>query len=146
MTAEEYLKQYSAIAAETEQREKVIERMEKELFSGPDTIIKHKQYYWTAENYEAYTAELKRQKKAVSNMRRFMVTVLKQIDGIENSMYRSILLGRYINGDTWEDIAREMPYSTSYVKATIKDAALNIFSEQYKQDFTQINTNNTALT
>lgn len=58
--------------------------------------------------YSNYSVEIDRRIKELSEYRSEM---LWAINTIESSVYRSILIARYINCKRWEDIAKDMNFS-----------------------------------
>ena len=111
MTADEYLGQYRLIEAEIKQREKLINRMRREIFSGPtDNVIANidgairggNSNYWDDRSLEQYKDELGKQEEKVKAYRKFQIDVIKQIDSMESRIDRVILYSKYIDGLTWE--------------------------------------------
>lgn len=147
MTADEYLSQYRLIEAEIKQREKLINRMRREIFGGPtdnitaaiDGAIRGGSgHYWDAHSLEQYKEELGKQEKKVKAYRKFQMDVIKQIDSMESGIDRVILYSKYIDCLTWEEVAKVTGYSFSYAHGYLKDVALNHFFIKYNKQFYKI--------
>ncbi len=145
MTADEYLSQYRDIPAEIQQRSKLIRRMEREIFSGPSDRItgelslvtskSSQQSFWCAEDLDRFKRQLQRQKSVVSQYRQFEDTVLQQIDSIDDKKLRAILLGRYINDETWREIAFCVEATEDHVRQTMHKKALEEFTRKFSDKF-----------
>lgn len=153
MTAEEYLGQYRQVQAEIIQRDIVIRRMRQEIFGGPtgrvtaaiDGVMGGMTAgaTWDAHDLETMQQELQTQEQAVAAFRRFMTTVVQQIGQIDRPDFRTLLYGRYINLQDWQEIADCMKYSPVYVRGELKNAALDEFSSRFLDKFYKVLTNNT---
>lgn len=148
MTADEYLGQYRLIEAEIKQREKLINRMRREIFSGPtDNVIANidgairggNSNYWDDRSLKQYKDELGKQEEKVKAYRKFQMDVIKQIDSMESRIDRVILYSKYIDGLTWEEVAKETGYSFGYARGYLKSVALNHFFIKYNKQFYKIN-------
>lgn len=156
MTAVEYLEQYRTVSAYVEQLDKLIDRMGKEIFSGPsDRITAHmsnsigrseNQNYWGAKDIAEFRHLLGEQKEQKRVLRQFMKTVITQIISMEDEQDIVILLGRFVNFETWGDIAKSLGYSESYVRGYRKDIAINHFTVKFASAFYKVSTNSTDNT
>ena len=152
MTADEYLSQYKDIPAEVQQRSKLIRRMEREMFSGPSDKItgnispaigkSSQQSFWSAEDFERFKKQVQRQKNIISQYRQYEDTVLQQIDCIDDKKLRSVLLGRYINDETWREISLCVDKTEDHVRKTLYPMALEEFSKKFSDKFYKIDARN----
>ncbi|MFP8920911.1 hypothetical protein [uncultured Megasphaera sp.] len=148
MTANEYLSQYKDIPAEIQQRSKLIRRMEREIFSGPSDKVtgslspvigkSSQQSFWSVEDFERFKKQVQRQKNIISQYRKYEDTVLQQIDCIDDKKLRSVLLGRYINGETWREIAFCVETTEDHVRQTLHKKALEEFTRKFSDKFYKI--------
>lgn len=152
MTADEYLSQYKDIPAEIQQRSKLIRRMEREMFSGPSDKItgnispaigkSSQQSFWSAEDFERFKKQVQRQKNIISQYLQYEDTVLQQIDCIDDKKLRSVLLGRYINDETWREISLCVGKTEDHVRKTLYPMALEEFSKKFSDKFYKIDARN----
>lgn len=151
MTAEEYLSQYRQVQAEIIQRDILIRRMRQEIFGGPtgrvtaaiDGVMGGATAgaTWDVHDLEAMQGELRKQEQAVTEFRRFMTVVIRQVNQIEWPDFRTLLYGRYINLQDWQEIADCLKYSADYVRKELKNAALDEFSSRFFDKFYKVPTN-----
>ena len=62
--------------------------------------------------------------EAVKNLYIIKAEILTAINSVENSIYRTLLIERYINFKTWEQIAVDMNYSYVHIVHTLHPRAL----------------------
>ena len=151
MTADEYLSQYRTVQAEILQRNLLIKRMKQEIFGGPtervtaaiDAMMGRQTSgaHWEAGDLERFQAEVAEQERVVEEFRRFLLIATQQICRIEREDYRIILMGRYINMQSWDEIADLLKFSTAYTKRELKERALKVFEDKFSGDFYEVPTN-----
>ncbi len=148
MTAQEYLWQYQDMPAEIHQRAALIRRMRKEIFNGPSTNItanltptigkSSTQSYWSAEDLVKFKAQLQEQEEIVSQFRKFEHTIIDQINSIDDSKQRTLLLGRYINMKTWRELALDLNKTEDHVRQTLHAMALEAFTRKFSDKFYKV--------
>lgn len=155
MTAQEYLEQYRIVSAKVNQLDKLISRMSREIFNGPSEQItaqlsasigrSENQNYWDANDLIEFKDLLEQQKENKKRLRSFLKNVIMQIESMDDNVDSTILMGKYVNGDAWRDIANSLGYSDSYTRGYRKDIALNHFDMQFSLSFYKVSTNSTYL-
>lgn len=151
MTADEYLSQYKTVQAEIIQRNAVIKRMNQEIFGGPtqkvtaaiDAMMGRQTAgaHWNEEDLKRFKEEIAKQEKIVEEFRRFMLTVTQQICKIERWDFRTLLMGRYINMQSWREIADSLKWSEGYTRDDAREAALQEFERKFSATFYKVPTN-----
>ena len=151
LTADAYLSQYRTVQAEIIQRNKLIKRLKQEIFGGPtqkvtaaiDAMMGRTTAgaHWGAADLEQFKEEVAMQEKVVEEFRRFLLTVTRQICQMEREDFRIILMGRYINMQSWEEIADLLKFSLAYTKQELRGAALGAFEKKFSDTFYKVPTN-----
>ena len=151
MTADEYLSQYRTVQAEIIQRSTLIKRLKQEIFGGPtqkvtaaiDAMMGRTTAgaHWDAGDLKQFEEEVAKQEKVVEEFRRFLLTVTQQICRIEREDFRIILMGRYINMQSWEEIADLLNFSLAYTKQELRELALEAFGKKFSDTFYKVPTN-----
>ena len=72
-------------------------------------------------SYAEYSRELKKQIDKLYEIKREIMEVISKV---KDNTSRVLLIKRYINGQTWEDIADEMYYSDKWVRTKLHSKAL----------------------
>ena len=86
-----------------------------------------------AENkFITYTDNVLLLERKIEELERYRGEVLKAIYNIDDSVYRTLLISRYINCKTWERIAEDMGYSEKWVKTGLHSKALKALEEVRK--------------
>ena len=80
--------------------------------------------------YAEYSQELDQRIEELSAYRKRM---LKLINKLDNSTYRTLLVSRYINCNTWEEIAEKMEYSDVWVRTKLHSDALMCAEKYYRE-------------
>lgn len=55
--------------------------------------------------------------------------ITETINKVEDNTYRTLLIARYVNFKTWEEIAGEMNYSWKHVACVLHKKALNVIKD-----------------
>ncbi|MBE7044769.1 MAG: hypothetical protein E7397_04515 [Ruminococcaceae bacterium] len=61
----------------------------------------------------------------IAELEAYRAEVLAKIELLENATYRTLLIARYINCKTWEQIAEEMGYSDKWTRCGLHSRALS---------------------
>lgn len=72
-------------------------------------------------SYSQYSAELEQR---ISELEDYQNEMLKLINNIPNSTYRTLLIEYYINCKSWEDVAESMKFSAYWVRRRLHSDAL----------------------
>lgn len=59
--------------------------------------------------------------------------MLQIINKIDNTSYRTLLIARYINCKTWEQIAEDMGYSDKWVRTSLHGRALTVCGKYFNE-------------
>lgn len=148
MTAKEYLKQYRSIAAEIVQRRIIVKRMKSEIFGGPtDRVTAGMEAVggktmamatWNTEDLASYQKQIEEQEQTISEFRKYMANVVRQISSLESSDFRIILFGKYIVLLTWEEISASLNLAEEYTRKEMHQAALQAFTEKFFYEFYKV--------
>lgn len=80
--------------------------------------------------YAQYSADMDDRLKELYTYQRKM---LKLINRVDDSTYRALLTARYINCETWEQIAIDMNYSYVHIVHRLHPQALDAINIYYKR-------------
>ena len=80
--------------------------------------------------YAQYSADMDNRLKELYTYQRKM---LKLINHVDDSTYRALLTARYINCETWEQIAIDMNYSYVHIVHRLHPQALDAINVYYKR-------------
>lgn len=83
-------------------------------------------------SYIEYSLEIDKRISYLSEYRQKMLMLINKVD---NSKYRTLLISRYINCNTWEKIAEDMGYSDVWVRRQLHSKALQEAEKYYKNFF-----------
>lgn len=83
------------------------------------------------QKFAVYTEYSKQIDERVDRLIEYRGTMLKTINKLDNSKYRTLLIARYINCETWEKIAEDMNYDLRWVYEINKRAI-----KRLEEDFT----------
>lgn len=116
MTAREWLNRARYIDTEIDQLRETAnaerERITKVTPSiGGSTVSGSKDPH-KFDEYAALQAEIARMSRELSKTKR---QILRTIRKLKDGRYRSLLIGYYVKGQTWERVAEEMNYSRSQI-------------------------------
>ena len=85
-------------------------------------------------SYSQYSAELEQR---ISELEDYQGEMLKLINNIPNSTYRTLLIEYYINCKSWEDVAESLGRDLSWIlkrEKGIRDKAIKAASNVYKEN------------
>ncbi len=77
-----------------------------------------------SEGFFVYTDYKRLLDKRISELTRYRMNVLEVINGVSDTVLRTVLIARYINCKTWEQIADEIGYSDKWVRTRLHERAL----------------------
>lgn len=81
-------------------------------------------------NYSQYSAELEQR---ISELEEYQSEMLKLINNIPNSTYRTLLIEYYINCKSWEKVEQDMNYSYVHIVHRLHPRALNEINKYYSE-------------
>ena len=115
--AKYYLQQLAFLDAEINALQEECENFYATLLKATD-YAREKVQSTMPESGENYTRLIEKRENVTTKIDELIDLkdlVLKEIDMIDDQRYRIILIERYINGKTWEQIARVLNYDTSWI-------------------------------
>ena len=81
-------------------------------------------------SYSQYSAELEQR---ISELEDYQNEMLKLINNIPNSTYRTLLIEYYINCKSWERVEQDMNYSYVHIVHRLHPQALNEINKYYSE-------------
>lgn len=81
-------------------------------------------------SYSQYSAELEQR---ISELEDYQSEMLKLINNIPNSTYRTLLIEYYINCKSWERVEQDMNYSYVHIVHRLHPQALNEINKYYSE-------------
>lgn len=84
--------------------------------------------------YSQYSAELERR---IAELEDYQAEMLRLINKVSNTTYRTLLIEYYINCKSWEDVGTDMHYSYVHIVNRLHPQALNEINKHYsiKDDY-----------
>lgn len=135
MTVKEYLLRGRKLNDEVEQL-KYARRQALELACGASVgydveKVQTSQVNTVEKKFIAYADYSKLLDEKIDELSDYRAKMLKLINKLENTTYRTLLIARYINCKTWELIAEEMSYSDVWVRTRLHSDALQELEKYY---------------
>ena len=138
LIAKTYLEQLGTIGGEIKARKYAIEKEWKTVVGGMGNghltsqislapAKKTKKYRWNAENINHYLKLRDEQQLKIQALIQKRNVLMKMIDDIIEVRLRTLLIERYMNQRSWEEIARFMKYSEAYTRKELHGMALESF-------------------
>ena len=136
-----YLEQYKTMFGDVIERDIHIKRMKQEIFGGPTARVTAaidammgkttSGAHWKPDDLEKFKEELRIQEEEVNEFRKRMLTISEQIRKLDNGDSRTLLIGRYLNFKSWEEVGKSLNHDGEYARKELHETALDEFFEKY---------------